>query len=151
MRRLGGKMDEKKFQELKGKYQRVIDTAKQQNIHLEHVHEDQGKLVITGAAPSDDAKNRVWDQIKAIDANYRDVQVDIRIDPSIAAATQAAGASASGGQQTRTYTVKSGDSLSKISQQFYGSANEYMKIFEANRDKLSDPNRIQPGQELVIP
>ena len=144
-------MDEKKFQELKGKYQRAIDTAKQQNIHLEHVHEDNGKLVISGAAPSEDAKNRVWDVIKAIDPGYKDAQVDIRVDPSIAPPTQTAGASAGGGQQSRTYTVKPGDSLSKISQQFYGAANEYMKIFEANRDKLSDPNRIQPGQELVIP
>ena len=51
----------------------------------------------------------------------------------------------------QTYTVKSGDSLSKISQQFYGSANQYMKIFEANRDQLSDPNKIQAGQVLKIP
>jgi len=47
--------------------------------------------------------------------------------------------------------VKSGDTLSKISQQFYGKPNEYNRIFEANRDKLSDPDKIQPGQELTIP
>jgi nucleoid-associated protein YgaU len=51
----------------------------------------------------------------------------------------------------RTYTVKAGDSLSKIAKEYYGNAGDYMKIFEANRDKLSDPNKIQPGQELVIP
>jgi nucleoid-associated protein YgaU len=57
------------------------------------------------------------------------------------------------GQQShgRTYTVQAGDSLSKIAQQFYGKAGEYNKIFEANRDKLSDPNKIQPGQVLNIP
>jgi len=48
----------------------------------------------------------------------------------------------------QTYTVKPGDSLSKISQQFYGSGSEYMKIFEANRDQLSDPNKIKAGQVL---
>ena len=47
--------------------------------------------------------------------------------------------------------MQSGDSLSKIAKQFYGNANDYNKIFEANRDKLNDPNKIQAGQELVIP
>jgi nucleoid-associated protein YgaU len=43
------------------------------------------------------------------------------------------------------------DSLSKISRQFYGDSNQYMKIYEANRNVLKDPNHIQPGQQLVIP
>lgn len=51
----------------------------------------------------------------------------------------------------RTYTVKSGDTLSKIAKEFYGDANKYMDIFNANTDKLKDPNKIFPGQELVIP
>jgi nucleoid-associated protein YgaU len=51
----------------------------------------------------------------------------------------------------RTYTVQPGDSLSKISKQFYGNANQYMKIFEANKDKLSDPDKIKAGMELMIP
>lgn len=49
------------------------------------------------------------------------------------------------------YTVKSGDSLSKIAKEFYGSANKYMVIFEANKPLLSDPNKIYPGQTLRIP
>jgi len=63
------------------------------------------------------------------------------------------GATASGGasQGGQTYEIKSGDTLSKISKQFYGNANEYMRIFYANRDKLSDPDKIQAGQKLVIP
>ena len=48
-------------------------------------------------------------------------------------------------------TVKSGDSLSKIAQEVYGSAGDYNKIFEANKPKLSDPNKIYPGQVLRIP
>ncbi len=49
------------------------------------------------------------------------------------------------------YTVKSGDSLSKISKQVYGDANQYNKIFEANRPMLTHPDKIYPGQVLVIP
>ncbi len=49
------------------------------------------------------------------------------------------------------YTVVSGDTLSKISKQFYGDANQYQKIFEANKPMLSDPDKIYPGQKLRIP
>jgi nucleoid-associated protein YgaU len=49
------------------------------------------------------------------------------------------------------YTVKSGDSLSKIAKAEYGDANAYMKIFEANKPMLADPNKIYPGQQLRIP
>ena len=72
---------------------------------------------------------------------------DINVRPQQAAAVGAQGGQAGG----QTYTVKSGDTLSKISKQFYGNANEYMRIFYANRDKLSDPDKIQVGQQLVIP
>lgn len=51
----------------------------------------------------------------------------------------------------QSYTVESGDNLSKISKQFYGNANRWREIFEANRDQLDDPDRIQPGQVLKIP
>ena len=54
-------------------------------------------------------------------------------------------------EAVRTYTVQSGDTLSGISRKMYGSANQYMKIFEANTPLLEDPNKIYPGQELVIP
>lgn len=49
------------------------------------------------------------------------------------------------------YTVKSGDSLSKISKEVYGDANQYPKIFEANKPMLKDPDKIYPGQVLYIP
>ena len=52
---------------------------------------------------------------------------------------------------SRTYTVKSGDTLGKIAKQFYGNAMEYPKIFEANKPMLSDPDKIYPGQVLRIP
>lgn len=52
---------------------------------------------------------------------------------------------------TRTYVVVKGDSLSKIAQREYGQANQWSRIYEANRDILNDPDKIQPGQTLKIP
>ena len=52
---------------------------------------------------------------------------------------------------TTTYTVKAGDTLSKIAKELLGNANAYNAIFEANRDQLSDPDKIKPGQVLKIP
>ena len=57
---------------------------------------------------------------------------------------------ASGGAVSQTYTVKPGDTLSKIAKQLLGDANAYHEIFNLNRDQLSDPNR-QPGQVLKLP
>lgn len=51
----------------------------------------------------------------------------------------------------QTYTVVSGDSLSKIAKHFYGNANAWKQIFDANRDKISNPDMIHPGQVLTIP
>ena len=51
----------------------------------------------------------------------------------------------------QTYTVNKGDTLSKIAREFYGSANRWHEIFDANRDQLSDPDLIKPGQVLKIP
>lgn len=53
--------------------------------------------------------------------------------------------------EQKIHVVQSGETLSKIAQDYYGDANEYMVIFEANKDKLSDPDKIQVGQELIIP
>ena len=138
---------EQKFNQLKQKYQSVLNAIEQQNVRLQNLHVENDKLFIRGTAPSEQAKNAVWDQIKLVDPTYSDLTADITVEaPQQRAA--AVGGAAVGGQ---TYTVKSGDTLSKISQQFYGSSNEYMRIFYANRDKLSDPDKIQPGQQLVIP
>ena len=138
---------EQKFNQLKQKYQSVLNAIEQQNVRLQNLHVENDKLFIRGTAPSEEAKNAVWDQIKLVDPNYSDLTADITVEaPQQRAA--AVGGAAAGGQ---TYTVKSGDTLSKISQQFYGTSNEYMRIFYANRDKLSDPDKIQAGQQLVIP
>jgi len=54
-------------------------------------------------------------------------------------------------QQGRSYTVKPGDSLSKIAQQVYGNMNDWRKIYDANRDIIQDPDLIHPGQTLRLP
>ena len=59
--------------------------------------------------------------------------------------------SGSSSTAAKIYEVKSGDSLSKIAKDEYGNANEWTRIFEANKDVLKDPNKIYPGQKLRIP
>lgn len=51
----------------------------------------------------------------------------------------------------QSYTVKTGDCLWNIARQVYGSGADYKKIYEANRDKISNPNLIYPGQQLILP
>lgn len=142
-----------KLDSLKQKYQSVLNLIQQSGVHLTHVHIQDNKLFVQGEAPSEQVKNRVWDEIKRVDPSYSDLTCDLTVNSSLApqsaAPAQTAGHAAAGGMQT--YTVKSGDTLSKISQQFLGSAAEYMKIFEANRDQLEDPNKIKVGQTLKIP
>ena len=140
---------EQRFQELKQKYQSALTVIEQQQIQLQNLHVQDNKLFIRGIAPSQEAANRVWDQAKLINPNLDDITLELQVSQS-----QAQGAVATGGQSAQagqTYTVKPGDTLSKISKQFYGDANEYMRIFYANRDKLHDPDKIQVGQQLVIP
>jgi LysM repeat protein len=138
---------EQQFNQLKQKYQTVLNTIEQQNVRLQNLHVEDDKLFIKGTAPSQQAKDAIWNQIKLVDPSYSDLTADISVEAPQQRAAAVGGPTTSG----QTYTVKSGDTLSKISQQFYGSSNEYMRIFYANRDKLSDPDKIQAGQQLIIP
>ena len=96
--------------------------------------------MMQGAAPNDAIKNAVWNAIKAVDPTYSDLSADISVDSSLPAPA----ATKDVHRKVRRYAFED-------RQEFYGSAGEYMKIFEANKDKLSDPNKIQVGQELTIP
>ena len=135
-----------RFDQLKSKYQSLLTVTDQQQIQLQNLHVQDNKLFIRGVAPSDAAKNRFWDELKRVNPQIDDITADITVDPARAKATIPGTTPAA-----RTYTVKAGDSLSKISKQFYGDANAYKKIFDANRDQLKDPDKIQPGQVLRIP
>jgi len=107
--------------------------------------ERDGKLYFTGNVKTEAEKNELWTAIKTIPEWRDEVVADITVTGGGGAA--AAPAASAG----TTYTVKSGDTLSAIAKQHLGDANAYMKIFEANRDQLSDPDKIKPGQVLKIP
>src|SRR5215216_4985264 len=134
------KAGQEEFGPLKQKYQTVLNTIDQQGGRVQSLHVENGKLAVVAVAPSEDAKNKIWDQIKIVDPNYGDLSADITVDDS-----QGHGA-------TETYTVKGGDSLWRIAQNQLGNGNRYMEIFYANRDKLDSPQSvIHPGDELKVP
>lgn len=139
---------EQRFNALKQKYQSVLNAADQEQIQFHNLHVQDDKLFIKGTAPSEDAKSKFWDQIKLVNPNADDITADINVDTSRAMGAAAGGGGGKGGE---IYEVKGGDNLSKISKQFYGDPNEYMRIFYANRDQLRDPDKIQVGQKLTIP
>ncbi|HEV8211231.1 MAG TPA: LysM peptidoglycan-binding domain-containing protein [Vicinamibacterales bacterium] len=121
---------------LTGKYKYAMETAK--GFHLDGTTEERdGKLYIKGTVQTQDQANKIWDALKTIPDWKNEIVADI---------------TARGGDVAEeTYTVKSGDTLSKIAKHFLGDANAYNDIFEANRDQLSDPDKIKPGQVLKIP
>ena len=100
--------------------------------------ERDGKLYWTGTVKTAEEKNEIWMAIKTIPEWRDEIVADIKVAGGPASAA-------------KTYTVKSGDTLSAIAKSQLGSAGDYMKIFEANRDQLSDPDKIKPGQVLKIP
>ena len=105
--------------------------------------ERDGKLYWKGTVATEAERNEIWNAIKTIPTWQTDIIADIQVTGGPAAAAAPAPA--------KTYTVQAGDSLSKIAKQHLGDANAYMKIFEANKDQLSDPDKIKPGQVLRLP
>ena len=145
----GAPTDEQNLSAKKQKYAGALDATSKNGVRIRYVQWENGKILIRGEAPSEDAKNKVWDAVKAVNpglSSPQDATIDITVARGMGGPTGAA-TTAPG----RTYTVQSGDTLSKISKQFYGNANDYMKIFNANKDKLKDPDKIKPGQQLTIP
>jgi nucleoid-associated protein YgaU len=121
---------------LKQKYDGVITALEgfsDVGATVDTVDLDGDKLHLKATVPSKVVANRIWDIIKETDSTYSDLHHEI---------------TTSGGDE-QAYTVKSGESLSKIAKRFYGEANDYNKIAEANH--IDDPNRIQVGEELTLP
>ena len=135
---------QQQFNTLKGKYSSVLTSIEREKVQLRNLHVQDGKLYVKGVAPSEEAKNNVWSQLKATSPGASDITLDISVNTALAGPP----AASAGG---KTYTVKSGDTLSKIAKQSYGDGNEYMRIFYANQDKLKDPDKIRVGQVLAIP
>jgi nucleoid-associated protein YgaU len=122
---------------LRDKYAYAISTAKGR--FDGSAQERDGKLHFIGSVKTEADKNEVWNAIKTIPDWKNDIVADIKVTGGPAAASAG------------TYTVKSGDTLSKIAKTHLGDANAYMKIFDANRDQLKDPDVIKPGQVLKLP
>lgn len=127
---------------LRDKYAYAIQTAKGK--FDGSAKEEDGKLHFAGSVKSEEDKNAIWTAIKTIPEWKDEVVADIKVSGGGASAAPAS-------QAAKTYTVKSGDTLSKIAKEHLGDANAYMKIFEANRDQLSNPDQIKPGQVLKLP
>jgi len=125
---------------LRDKYAYAIQTAKGK-FHG-NAEERDGKLYFKGTVATDAERNELWNAIKTIPDWQKEVVADIQVT---------GGGAAGAGAGAKTYTVQAGDTLSKIAKDHLGNANAYMKIFEANKDQLTDPDKIKPGQVLKIP
>jgi nucleoid-associated protein YgaU len=127
---------------LRDKYAHAVQTAK--NLRMQGSAEERdGKLYFKGTTQTQEEANKIWDAIKTIPDWPQEVVADIKaVGGSQAEAARTSEAS---------YTVKPGDTLSKIAKEHLGDANAYMAIFNANRDVLKDPDKIFPGQVLKIP
>jgi nucleoid-associated protein YgaU len=122
---------------LREKYAYAIQTAK--DVRMQgSADERDGKLYFHGTTNTQAEANKIWDAIKTIPDWSKEIVADIN-------------ATAGGGAAATTYTVQAGDTLSKIAKEKLGDANAYMEIFNANKDQLSDPDKIKPGQVLKIP
>jgi nucleoid-associated protein YgaU len=100
---------------------------------LQQVDLDGEKLHIKGSVPSRVVLERVWDEIKKADPSYSDLHHEI----------------ANTGGDEQAYTIKPGDNLSTVAKRFYGQASKYNDVAKANG--ISDPNKIQAGQEIKLP
>jgi nucleoid-associated protein YgaU len=137
---------------LRDKYTHAIQTAKGFRMQGS-AEEREGKLHFKGTVDSQDQANKIWDAIKTVPSWPQEVVADIRATQQapFGAGTPKTSTAATSGQGSRTYTVKPGDTLSKIAKEFLGDAHAYMDIFNQNRDQLTDPDEIKPGQVLKIP
>jgi nucleoid-associated protein YgaU len=130
---------------LREKYTHAVQTAK--NLRFDgSAQEQNGKLHFKGTVNSQEDANKIWDAIKTIPDWQKEIEADIKVNP---AAQKGTGTSSH--TSGKTYTVKAGDTLSKIAKEQLGDANAYHEIFNANRDQLTDPDKIKPGQVLKIP
>ncbi len=121
---------------LQEKYQTLLELANSNGTTYE-LSEGDGVLHVNATAPSAEAKQALWDEYERLDPDFRSGDLVLDVTDSSAA-----------GGGANTYTVESGDNLSKIGAK-YGIT--WKAIYDANRDIIKDPDMIHPGQELKIP
>src|SRR6267154_1338426 len=120
------------FDQLKQKYQPVLDAITAEGAQLQNLNIDGNQLFLKALANSESSKDRIWNAIKKVDPTFADLKHDIEVNPN-----------------AQKYTVQSGDSLSKIAKHFYGDAQKFTVIARANNIENSD--LIKVGEELEIP
>jgi nucleoid-associated protein YgaU len=118
------------------KYADLKAAAAEAGISDLSITEQGGKIQVTATAPYELGKNELWNAIKKHSGWENEISANIKVTN-----TDIHG----------VYTVKSGDTLSKIAKHVYGDPNSYPKIFEANKDVLKNPDMIQVGQQLKLP
>jgi nucleoid-associated protein YgaU len=121
---------------LRDKYRPIIDLANQLHIRDIDAQEANGRLTIKGTAPYQMEKNMLWDKIKSFGGWENELAADIKVEHN---------------DVYGMYQVQSGDTLSKVAQKFYGDSAKYRQIYDANRDVLKDPDKINVGQKLKLP
>ena len=127
---------------LRDKYASAIQTAK--SVRMQgSADERDGKLYFHGTVDTEDQGNTIWNAIKTVPDWQKEIVADIKATGSTTSSSHT--------NEHTYYTVKPGDTLSKIAGHELGDANAYLDIFNANRDQLSDPDKIKPGQTLKIP
>ena len=125
--------DQKALEQKYAPVGQVITDFADYGAKMEGIFMNGEKLVLKTSVPSKVVSNRVWDAIKQCDPTYSDFEIQMTVT----------------GADAQPYTIKSGDNLSKVSKLFYGNANKYEQIAKANN--LSDPDKIQVGQEIQVP
>ena len=134
------------MEQMKLKYRSVLDLMNALKVQLKNLHVQGDKMVLRAVAKTKDDANRVWTQIKLVDKSFaKDLMAEISF------LSDAPAPKPQNTPTLRIHKVVAGDTLSKIAKKYYGKAGDYMKIFEANKDKLKDPDKIFPGQDLIIP
>jgi len=121
---------------LQNDYKDVLDVAKTVGAKVES-REENGKLVVQGTVEHAWDRDRIWDQIKAKHTQWeKEIMVLLTVTHA---------------EPYGLYTVKSGDTLSKLAKDIYGDAKLYPKIFDINKDQLKNPDQIKVGQVLKLP
>jgi nucleoid-associated protein YgaU len=121
---------------LKEKYDEALKLGEQLKVKNSGWKEEGGKLKIWGTAEYAIDRDHIWDKIKKCSGWESEILADIKVEKM---------------DVYGYWDVKSGDTLSKIAKDVYDNAGKYMKIFDANKDVLKDPNVIHPGQKLKLP
>ncbi|RPD40216.1 LysM peptidoglycan-binding domain-containing protein [Chitinophaga barathri] len=120
---------------LQDKYAELVQAANSGGVTGLQVAEQNGVLYVTGTAPSSAVKDQIWGIYEKLDPEMR--AGDLVLNISLAEGAE------------QEYEVQAGDNLSKIAKKYPGLT--WQKIFEANKDKIKDPDMIQPGWKLKIP